>query len=144
MRELAIEPPVPPIECAGEDLLERFEPGAFDLAVARNSVDHATDPLRLLRNMIELVRDDGYVLLRHLRTQGERHRYSGLHQWNLGLEEEGDLMLWRTRRDRVRVSEALGEGVLVDSFADGPWIVTVIARSEQGRPASGQRPTGPG
>ncbi len=40
----------------GEQLLTMFEPETFDLTFARNALDHSYEPIRVIRNMIGLVK----------------------------------------------------------------------------------------
>ena len=85
VRRAGLEPPVPTRRVAGEALLEHFAPASFDIAYAANSLDHSANPVPIVESMLELVRSDGVVLLRHRRNEGERERYEGFHQWNFDL-----------------------------------------------------------
>lgn len=100
-----LDPPIRTIDVAGEDLLEHFGPGRFDLAYACNSLDHSADPLRIVSNMVAVTRAGGVVLLRHKRNEGEQARYGGLHQWNFDAAN-GRLILWNSAT-RVDVGAAL-------------------------------------
>jgi SAM-dependent methyltransferase len=91
--EAGLEPPIRTIRVAGEDLVERFGGGRFDIAYAANSLDHSADPLTIVSNMVSAVRAGGTVLLRHKRNEGESARYGGLHQWNFDAAN-GRLLLW--------------------------------------------------
>ncbi len=93
LRRFGVEPPVRTIEAHGEHLLSRFAPASFDIAYAVNAVDHSYDPMRIIQNMLALVRPDGVVLLRHRLNEGEHERYVGLHQWNFDVRG-GDLVIW--------------------------------------------------
>jgi SAM-dependent methyltransferase len=93
LRRFAVEPPVRTIKAHGERLLSHFPPGSFDIAYAVNSIDHSYDPVRIIRNMLTLVRHDGVVLLRHRLNEGEHEGYVGLHQWNFDVRD-GDLVIW--------------------------------------------------
>jgi SAM-dependent methyltransferase len=73
---------VPTQACEGERLLERFGPDTFDVAYARNAIDHVVDPRRVIENMVGIVRSRGYVVLRHTRNEALNHDYGQLHQWN--------------------------------------------------------------
>lgn len=104
--DLAIEPPVRPVSCAGERLLEHFGPEAFDIAYAINSIDHALDPLRVIENMVGVVKPGGFVALRHNRCEAMRNCYRHLHQWNFDVSD-GDFVIWRGRREGRNVTRAL-------------------------------------
>ena len=92
--EYGLEPPVRTERLEGERLVERFGSGRFDIAYARNALDHAVDPITIVGNMLEVVRDGGYVVLRHVRNEAVRQRYRQLHQWNFDARA-GELVLWR-------------------------------------------------
>jgi SAM-dependent methyltransferase len=88
-----IKPPVRTVSGHGERLLELFGPKSFDIAFAQNSRDHSYDPILVLENMLEVVKDGGSVVLSHMRKEAENERYAGLHRWNLDVKG-GDLILW--------------------------------------------------
>jgi SAM-dependent methyltransferase len=84
-----------PVECLdGERVLEHFGPERFDVAYSCNALDHAVDPVPIIQNMIEVVRPDGYVVLRHVRNEAINQAYVQLHQWNFD-ERDGRFVIWR-------------------------------------------------
>jgi len=87
LQRLSIRPLVPTIFAEGEKLLERFAPDSFDLAYARNSLDHSYHPLAAIRSMLAVVKPLHYVYLWHVANEGVRERYTGLHQWNLDIRQ---------------------------------------------------------
>ena len=130
LAEFGVQPPVRTTFCPGERLLKRFRQGEFDIAYARNSVDHSYDPAAIVRNMVTLVRPGGYVLLRHVRREGEHQRYSGFHQWNLDVEN-GHLVLWNRVRKRDLTEELAPLGSVEaqrDDAGDNDWIVAAIEK----------------
>jgi SAM-dependent methyltransferase len=128
LRSAGIVPEGRTVKCHGERLLDRFRPASFDVAFAANAVDHSYDPLQIIRNMLEVVRPDGVVLLRHIRNEGERQQYVGPHQWNFDVE--GDhLILWTPTirhdltdelRDQARVSAKIESGEVLARLYRGP------------------------
>ena len=101
-----IRPPVRTQPCSGEELLERFAPNSFDIATAFNALDHSYDPVQAIRNMVEVVRPGGFVLLVHGINEGVQRRYVGLHQWNFEYRQ-GQLVVWR-RGEQHDLSETPG------------------------------------
>src|SRR5215208_2859631 len=95
VHEAGLDPPIPTIRVAGEELLEHFGPRTFDIAYAVNSLDHSADPFTIISNMVAVVRVGGVVLLRHKRNEGESARYGGLHQWNLDVVDSS-LVIWNS------------------------------------------------
>jgi SAM-dependent methyltransferase len=132
MRGAGIDPPVPPIECRGEDLLERFRPDTFDIAFARNALDHSADPLLVITNMVHVVKEGRFVVLRHLRRVGGQQFYRGLHQWNFDVQE-GQFLISRPGHRTINLNRALGDAATVSCFSDpGGWVVCVVTKRSAG------------
>ena len=83
--KLSMRPLVPPTAGCGEKLLEQFAPDTFDLAYARNSLDHSFDPLLAIQNMVTVIKPGHFVYLWHAANEGVRQQYTGLHQWNFNI-----------------------------------------------------------
>ncbi len=130
MQAIDFEPPVRTTPVSGEALLDHFEPATFDIAFARNSVDHSINPVLVIRNMVELVKPGRFVVLWHRPAEAERRRYHGLHQWNFGVEDDG-LVIWRSRRERVRIDRALGADASVHCFTRDGWVCCLLTRAEE-------------
>lgn len=129
--EAGLTPPVRTLPGRGEDLHERFPSESFDVAYARNSLDHGDDPLVSIRNMVSLVRPGGMVVLRHYRTEAETELYSGLHQWNFEIQD-GDLLVW-SRWARHNLTQLLRGEVGLDCWYEGgsdhaDWVVCVMVK----------------
>jgi SAM-dependent methyltransferase len=84
--EVGVVPPVRTVRCETERLTERFAAATFDLAHARNTLDHSYDPVLAIRQMAEVTRPGGVVVLQHYDKEAENEGYAGLHQWNLSVE----------------------------------------------------------
>jgi SAM-dependent methyltransferase len=92
---VGIIPPTRTLQCSGEELLEPFTPGSFDIAFSENALDHALDPLKIIRNMVAVVRPGDFVILNHAPDEGEHAGYGNVHQWNFR-DEKGRCVLWRS------------------------------------------------
>ncbi len=86
--------PIPTRKCMGEDLRSMFEDHTANLVYSRNALDHAIDPIKIIRGMIAICKPGGHVLIDLEENEGQNEGYAGLHQWNFG-REKGDLILWR-------------------------------------------------
>jgi SAM-dependent methyltransferase len=116
-----VEPVVRPVPGRAERLRRRFPDGHFDVSVARNCLDHGTDPRRALAQLLAVTRPGGVVYLEHAEREGANQRYRGLHQWDLWVED-GRLALGR-RAERVDLAPVLGS--LADARAevgDDRWV----------------------
>jgi SAM-dependent methyltransferase len=130
LEEMGIHPPIRSRKCRGEDLLDEFGPNRFDIAFARNSVDHTSDPLEVIRNMLGVVKPGGFVLLRHYQNEAVVERYEELHQWNFDLRD-GRLVVWNKRGEHD-VGRALGDievSVAIETWSDhAPWVAAAIRK----------------
>jgi len=131
LREANLEPPVRTIAVAGEALLEHFGPRRFDIAYASNSLDHSADPVRIISNMVDLVRPGGAVLLRHKRNEGASAQYGGLHQWNFDVVDD-DLIVWNSAVE-TNVGTALGGRAATTAWiADGEVVARLVIGGSEG------------
>jgi SAM-dependent methyltransferase len=121
-----VTPPVRTELCHGERLLERFEPSSFHIAYASNALDHSYDPLLVIRNMLEVVRPGGFVLLVHRRNEAERKGYLGLHQWNFE-NRCGRFVVWN-RSSEQDVTGLLEDEADVQCRDEDGLVVCVIAK----------------
>ncbi len=64
------------------DLAVRFSKQPFSITCSINALDHAADPVLVIRQMCAVTVPNGYLFLRHAENEGIRERYRGLHQWN--------------------------------------------------------------
>ena len=129
LREAGLEAPVRTIPLAGEALLERFEPGSFDIAYATNALDHSADPLTIISNMVAVVRPGGVVILRHKRNEGASARYSGLHQWNFDAVA-GELLLWNEAAE-VNVGAALADRAETTAWLEANEVLARLVVAER-------------
>jgi SAM-dependent methyltransferase len=121
LRDCRLDPPLLPIACGGEEIVERFGEEAFDIAFALNSLDHSADPRSVLDNMLAAIKPGGRVALRHMRNEGERNGYFGIHFWNIDCED-GRFLIWN-RTERHDVTAELADRFEVESWTSGEdWI----------------------
>ncbi|MGH8961148.1 MAG: class I SAM-dependent methyltransferase [Jatrophihabitantaceae bacterium] len=95
--QFGIAPPVRTRQCRGEDITSVFGQRAFDIAHARNCIDHSARPMDVIDSMVAAVRPGGTIVLRHYRSEGQRTGYATLHQWNFDVQN-GRLVIWGRRR----------------------------------------------
>lgn len=121
-----VTPPVRTRPGVGEELLEVFGPGSFDIAYSANALDHSYDPLLVIGNMVDVVRPGGFVLLRHRRNEAETKDYLGLHQWNFDVQA-GRFVIWN-RQASHDVAEALAGKAEVSAEEEGGEVRCVLRR----------------
>jgi SAM-dependent methyltransferase len=131
LADAELEPPVRTRAVPGEQLVEVFGPGGFDVAYARNALDHSADPVRIVRAMLAVVRPGGFVVLRHFENEGETMGYEELHQWNFSVAD-GRLVVWNARRRVDVTGELAGEARVTAAIEGGSeharWVTATIER----------------
>jgi len=81
--------PIKPISGSGESLTDLFGKETFHCAYARNSLDHTQDILLSFRNLVSLIKKDGYIILQHFVREGSKSDWDHSHQWDLELTTNG-------------------------------------------------------
>ena len=99
--------PVFPIEYQDMEKLT-YQDESFDIVHCANALDHTLNPNIALREMYRVCKHDGWIYLRHSPNEGERHRYSMQHQWNITIEN-GIFTIWN-KYDKVELE---GEPVTI-------------------------------
>jgi len=122
-----IVPPVRTEWCEGEGLVKKFSEGSFDFAYARNALDHAHDPPAVIAQMVTVVREGGWVILRHRPNEAESARYKGLHQWNFELRE-GNRFWIRGKTVSHDIAAMLNPVAAVEAAIRGTWLVCAIRK----------------
>lgn len=92
--EFGLTPPVYTQECDGENIRPRFAPDSFDLVHIRNALDHCYDALAVMRNMLEVLKPGGALIVCGYSDEAEFGHYDGLHQWNIRGEGK-QMVIWR-------------------------------------------------
>ena len=82
MDGFGIVPPLRTVKADAVNLSKVFPENSFDIAFARNCLDHSYDAPEAVRQMVRVVKPGGTVFLRHGVKEGEGSGYTGLHQWN--------------------------------------------------------------
>lgn len=123
-----VVPPVRTVPGEAERLLAKFPRNTFDVVHAENSLDHCYNPLLAIRQMLEVTKPNGIVLLRHAENEGQRRGYEGLHLWNFRIEN-GELILWNQRKKysinvaldgAADVRVEMSDGLVVAAIRKGP------------------------
>lgn len=87
LREAGVRPRVPTVPGIGESLAEMFTRPSFDVVYCQNALDHSSDPLEAIRQMLAVTKATGFVYLTHAENEAESQHYHGLHQWNITVED---------------------------------------------------------
>jgi SAM-dependent methyltransferase len=114
---------------------ELFARGTFDLAYARNCLDHGYNPLRSILKMLDVTRPGGVVLLDHAIDEGEFMRYAGPHQWNFRVEDDR-FVIWQPnhRIDAHSALEPLAEVSVAVAEDESRYMSVVLRKRASRRP----------
>lgn len=67
---------------------------AFDLVVARNSLDHCESPAKAFAELVSATKPGGYVWVQVHRNEAIAEHYQGFHQWNMDAFQD-NVIVWR-------------------------------------------------
>jgi SAM-dependent methyltransferase len=109
LAKLKIVPSVATLPIEGERLLKHFPENSFDLATAFNALDHAYDPVAVIRQMVAVVKPGCHVYLWHVANVADYEGHRGLHQWNFDVVD-GDMTVRGDRGTRSLSSALAGAG----------------------------------
>lgn len=118
---LQINGVTPPVETkfANAENLSAFYPtNAYDISHCRNALDHSLDPLLGITEMLRVTKVGGYVLLNHIPNEAVNAAYSGLHQYNLDMQD-GRFIIWNNSV-RYDVEQALPIKTKI-TVSEGEW-----------------------
>jgi SAM-dependent methyltransferase len=97
-----------------EKMVERFGPEAFDIVWSRNAIDHARSPVQAFRSMVETLAPGGYLLLAQFSREGTAENFHGLHQHDLFLDEESQLMVQSLTNGRLTEPVCASSGLALE------------------------------
>ncbi len=105
MAKHGAKPKIATLKGQAEDLSAYAD--QFDIVHSRNALDHSSDPLKGLQEMLRACKPDGVVWISGYCNEAVRSQYQGLHQWNFMPVDNGDLVIWR-EGEGYSVRKALG------------------------------------
>lgn len=76
-----------------ERLSDRYQENSFDIVHMRNAMDHSIAPFLVLTSLLCVCSPGGLLVLKHFENEAEFNSYTGLHQWNITVEN-GAPLIW--------------------------------------------------
>ncbi len=129
LESYSINYPIKPIYGTGEVLSEMFEKGQFDIVYTRNAIDHADSPPQCVINMIDVLKNGGFLYMEGFQNEGQRNHYQGLHRWNLSLDENCNLLCGYKKRQKINITKELPVKCLYTYPPDAnDWYAVVYKR----------------
>ncbi|MDA1054433.1 MAG: class I SAM-dependent methyltransferase [Planctomycetota bacterium] len=80
------------VQCFGEELTDCFGGNRFHIVWMHNALDHSQQPDIVVRQLVEVLRTGGYLLIQGWSREGTSQGWNGLHQHDLFVAPEGRLM----------------------------------------------------
>lgn len=133
MSNFGMTSPIPTQYGDAQTLQAQFTTRRFDIVYAENSLDHMSDPVEAILEMIAVTKPDGYVVLLHSENEGRKQSYEDLHKWDFTCED-GHFIIRGPGPNgaRLDISEMLSAQVEVDScFHDGDVLVAMRRRGRR-------------
>jgi len=132
LKKHGLQPPVRTRPGKAEEVADLLPKESFDLAHARNCLDHGLDPFLAVTQMLSVVKPGGYVYLKHRPNEGINENWHGLHQWNFAVSADGDFTI-SSRTTEMNVNQALAglaevRCELRQEPDDGEWMVVIIQK----------------
>ena len=126
LREYDIIPPVKTIAGEIEYLTDLFAVEFFDLVYAENLLHCSYKPLTALRQMLQVLKPGGSILLTQPLNEGRKRNYQGLYQWNI-FSENGDVLLGNENSD-VNISSLFSSIAKISCQVENEWINVILKK----------------
>jgi len=101
-----IDAPVLPQQGEAERLDCLFQAQSFDVVWARNSLDHAYDPLMCIYQAYRVLKSGGTMIVMFHPNEADHGNYQGLHNWNFDIRN--DAFVIESHHRLVDVSKLFG------------------------------------
>lgn len=114
--------------CNAEEVESIFKKDSFDVIYSKNALDHTYDPIKAIKQLANLLNENGIMILEHYINEGEYTDYFGLHQWNFYIEKGNFYISDQTKKIRENINELLND-FSVKSTIEGNKIINLISKS---------------
>lgn len=115
------------INCEAENVNQKFGGNLFEIIFSKNALDHTYNPIQSISNFIDLLTEDGAIILEHYKKEGEYTNYYGLHQWDFYIENDN---FYISNQDKhiVQNINALHPIVDIESYYEENKIINIIRK----------------
>lgn len=112
--------PLVPVEYARAEELSSHVCEKYDFIYSRNALDHSSDPIKCIHEIIKVLAPGGMALLENVINEGLRQGYQGMHFWNF-MPADGNLVIWNETESHLLSGCLAGYGDVsfkVSTFVD--------------------------
>lgn len=99
-----------------ERLTDKYPKNYFDHVVIENALDHTFDPIAVLIESLNVVKNNSTIRIIVFENEAEYGDYNGFHQWNIK-EENGNLIIWK-ENFQVNIGVLLNEYCTINVSAN--------------------------
>lgn len=117
------------------ELLSYFYPeNFFDYIIIQNALDHSINPQLAFEECLKILKINGVLYLFHEENEAKIRNYSGLHQWNLSLNTDGDFIV-SNRTAEINISKIYSGGVnilserIFNTNDNSSWIKSQVKKT---------------
>lgn len=95
-----------------------YRKNSADVILVDNAMDHCIDPFKSILECLTVIKAGGVLAMRHRRCEAVYEGYTGLHKWNIDVNDENEFIIWnkenllnvsRNISDFAEVKVVLGE-----------------------------------
>lgn len=83
-----------------------FEYNFADIILIDNALDHCIDPFKSIIECLLVIKPNGMLSMRHRRGEAVYEGYSGLHKWNIDINQNGEFIIWN-KSNMINISKKL-------------------------------------
>jgi SAM-dependent methyltransferase len=129
LQDAGITPRVRTQFAPAEALSAFFNHSQFDVVYCRNALDHSTEPMTGIIEMLRVVKVGRTVILRHYRNEAQTENYEGFHQHNFDVKD-GKFVIWN-KGNHLVVDDNLPISTRLKTLSEDRWIETCITKNEE-------------
>jgi SAM-dependent methyltransferase len=122
-----IEPTIHTGFCIAEELRETYNPNSFDIVYSRNALDHCYDPVKVVHQMVCIIKPGGFILIEGKRNEATHQKWQGLHQWNFDIDATGDFVI-SNKKNNISMRENLKHKAFIKANVNADSLVVIIRK----------------
>jgi|ERR1041384_3801665 SAM-dependent methyltransferase len=129
LKEFHVQPPVPTEKAFVENLTDVYAAGSFDLVHINNALDHSSDPLKGILEMLSVVKSGHFVVINSFINEGRKAEYIGLHQWNFDVHEN-EFIIGNRFGQHISITNVLRglAEIRIASHLENDWVSVVLKK----------------
>lgn len=102
------------------EYMSLFVEGKVDYVIIDNAIDHCIDPFKAVIETLKVLKTGGVLSIFTYENESVNARESGLHNWNLSLNQNDELLIWNID-NFVNVTKYLSDYVEFEILEDETW-----------------------